>query len=327
MPPRIETWLLPETEIGKGPSVESATTSALIVEVTVEEPATTVAVLAPLMIEMEPEETEVMVGFDDRITVGLDDRVTVPLLIESALLIANDGAEDSEMVPDETVTGTALWLLAMVTGAELAIVAWPLGLTLFGEIATTKAGSVDDGAVKDPTTAAVFAPLTIETAPDVIDAIVTPLDRITVGLDESVTVPDEIASALLIANDGAEDSVTVLVTAVESATVATEESATVLLVKVTCTADEGITVGLEESVTVGTPVIATLTFDDGVIERTDDGVTVPEETAMAVPARMSPIDTRWRWTPPPWSMVSTIVADEGVAGRELWKGTLLAIAG
>jgi hypothetical protein len=34
-------------------------------------------------------------------------------------------------------TDTAVWLLAMVTGAEAAIRAWPLALTLFGEIETT----------------------------------------------------------------------------------------------------------------------------------------------------------------------------------------------
>ena len=61
-----------------GPSVDRATTKADMVDVTTLDPATTFAVLAPLMIETAPEDTEVMVGLDDRITVGLLDKVTVP---------------------------------------------------------------------------------------------------------------------------------------------------------------------------------------------------------------------------------------------------------
>src|SRR6266852_2339980 len=51
------------------PFEESATTSEAMVEVTADEPAKTLAVLAPAMIETAPEETEVMVGFEERVMV------------------------------------------------------------------------------------------------------------------------------------------------------------------------------------------------------------------------------------------------------------------
>lgn len=66
--------------ITPAPFEDIATTSADIVDVTVDEPARTVAVFAPEMIEIAPDETDVIVGFDDRITVGLEDRITVGLL-------------------------------------------------------------------------------------------------------------------------------------------------------------------------------------------------------------------------------------------------------
>lgn len=98
-------------------------------------------------------------------------------------------------------------------------------------------------------------------------------------------------------------------------------------------ADDAMTVGFEDSVTVpeemlteGMPTKLTLTADDGVTVATLDKVRVPEEIGNATPAVRLPICITWRWTPPPWSIVSTIVADEGVAGTELWNGTLLAMA-
>src|SRR5262245_36608514 len=53
----------------------------------------------------------------------------------------------------------------MTTGAELLIVFWPLGLMLFGEIATTNAGSVATGAVDAAFTAAVLVPSVVFTDP------------------------------------------------------------------------------------------------------------------------------------------------------------------
>lgn len=84
----------------------------------------------------------------------------------------------------------------------------------------------------------------------------------TVGLLESVIVPDEIESALEMANDGADDNVTVLAPAVV-------ERPTIQLpvcVALTEVAEDGMTVGLLDSVTVGT----------------EDKVTVPEEMEMAL---------------------------------------------
>lgn len=99
--------------------------------------------------------------------------------------------------------------------------------------------------------------------------------------------------ALDIAKDGALDSVTVLVTAVESATVialdgvivATEDRATVLLVSVTWTADETMTVGLLESVTVPEEICMALEIaKDGALDRItvklEDGVTVTAEVGV-----------------------------------------------
>lgn len=87
MPEEIATIVLPVTETVSGPSVENATTSADIVEVTVLEPATTLAVLAPEMIDTEPEEIDAIVGLLDKITVGLDDSVTVPDDTATVLLV------------------------------------------------------------------------------------------------------------------------------------------------------------------------------------------------------------------------------------------------
>src|SRR5258708_539824 len=62
--------------------------------------------------------------------------------------------------PDATspATGIELWLLAITTGAEFAMVAWPLPFTLLGEIATTSAASPRVGAVVPALTAATLPP-------------------------------------------------------------------------------------------------------------------------------------------------------------------------
>lgn len=62
------------------PSVENATTSADIVDVTPLEPAKTLAVLAPATIEIAPDVTEVIVGLEDRVTVATEDSATVLLV-------------------------------------------------------------------------------------------------------------------------------------------------------------------------------------------------------------------------------------------------------
>lgn len=191
----------------------------------------------------------------------------------------------------------------MTTGAEFDEGAWPFGLTPFGEIATSNAAIVDVGTLEAANTLAVFAPLMIDTAPDETDVMVGLDDRMTVGLEDSVIVPLLTAIALEIANAGAEDNVTVLATPVDSATVATEDSATVLLVNVTWIADDGMTVGLLDSVTVpdatvtdGMPTKLTLTADDGVVRFVValEREIVPDEIASALPARMSPMLTRCR---------------------------------
>ena len=46
-------------------------------------------------------------------------------------------AVEMETIAPVELTANGVWLLAMVTGAELAMVAWPLALTLLGEIETT----------------------------------------------------------------------------------------------------------------------------------------------------------------------------------------------
>lgn len=182
------------------------------------------------------------------------------------------------------------------------------------EIATASAGDAE--VIVAVTTSATLAPLAMATRPDeseVIDGLeesvtlttddgvtVKTLDGITVGFEESVTVgledrvtvPEEIESALLIANDGAEESVTVQIddgdttTALDGVTVATEESATVLLVNVTWMADDGMTVGFDERVMVP---------DE--IEIAEESVTVPlliataeESVAVTAPVTVGPLD-------------------------------------
>jgi hypothetical protein len=67
-----------------------ATTSAAIVEVTVEDPAMTLAIFVPLDTTMVPDDSDVIVGLEDRITVKLLDGVTVRL-------------DEGVNVPDEKV--------------------------------------------------------------------------------------------------------------------------------------------------------------------------------------------------------------------------------
>jgi hypothetical protein len=104
----------------------------------------------------------------------------------------------------------------------------------------------NDGALESVT---VLAPAVVD-KPTTQDPIWEALTEIA---DDGVTVADEMLVVIV-----PDETATMLVTAVESdtekaedgATVATLESATTLLVRVTCTADEGATVGLDESVTV-----------------------------------------------------------------------------
>lgn len=282
-PPRIETWLDPAVVTEKLLNEEMATASAGDAEVTVA--VTTPATLAPFAMATMPDDSDVIVGLDESVTVTADDGVTVTADAWLTLTI-----DDGVTVPDETAT-------VFVTPVDNATVMF------------------DEGVIE------------------------TTEDGITVGLEERVTVPDEIAIALEMANDGAEDSVTVntldgitvgldeSVTVPEETEIAeerenggAEESATVKTL-------DGITVGFEESemvpeltTTAGTPVIATLMFDDGVIVSADDGVTLREPTEEP---QKSPTLTTWRCEASGCCTVCTSVADEGVAGDELWNWTLL----
>lgn len=89
-----------------------------------------------------------------------------------------------------------------------------------------------------------------------------------------------------------------------------------------------MTVGLEESVTVpeamlteGTPTITTLTFEDGVTVGLDDSVTA---TLPAELPQKSPTLITWRCEVSACCTVWTSVAEDGVAGTELWNWTLFA---
>jgi hypothetical protein len=68
-------------------------------------------------------------------------------------------------------TGSCDWFDAIATGAELAMVAWPLALTLFGEIETTSAGSVATGAVEAALIAAALVPSLIFCSHGVVLAV------------------------------------------------------------------------------------------------------------------------------------------------------------
>jgi hypothetical protein len=155
------------------PTVESATTMADMVEVTALDPADTQAVFAPLMIETAPDETEVIDGNDERMTVGLLESVTVPLLIDSALEMANDGALESVTV--QTLDG-------ITVGFEDSVI-MPLLIARALEIptetdsgpsvesATTSAAMVDVTALEPATTLAWLAP----PAPPRIETWLVPL--------------------------------------------------------------------------------------------------------------------------------------------------------
>jgi len=87
-----------------------------------------------------------------------------------------------EVTAVETATVTALWLLAIVTGAELAMVAWPLALTLFGEIETTRPAMLDVAEEAAPVNAATRVVLPFEIgAPSssrlsMVETVPVPLD-------------------------------------------------------------------------------------------------------------------------------------------------------
>lgn len=69
VPEETATTLVPEIVIGL--FGEMATTSAGSADVAAVAAALTAATLAPLAIAIVPELTEVIVGFDDRVTIGL----------------------------------------------------------------------------------------------------------------------------------------------------------------------------------------------------------------------------------------------------------------
>jgi hypothetical protein len=242
------------------PNVERATTSPDIDDVTalgVLDATVTKAVFAPLMIETAPDETDVIVGLDDKMTVGLLESVTVPDETATMLLpvtetekllneeIATASAGDAELtcavttptvfaplamaiVPDETEVIVGFDESVTVNADDGITVGLDESVTAFcGESVTTSADIVDVAALDATVTYAVLAPLMMETAPDETEVIVGFDERITVGFDESVTVPDDIA--------------VMLVTAVESATVI---------------ADDGVTVP-EETATTLLPVVVT----------------------------------------------------------------------
>lgn len=215
-----------------------------------------------------PEETattllvKVTCTAEDGITVGLLDRVMVPDEIDSAEEIAKLGADESVTVPEETAT--TLEVRVTCTADDAITVGFELSVTVPEEMASAEEIAID-GAEESVT---VFTE---------DGETVTTLDGITVGLELRITV-------------------------------GLDDSCTVLLVNVTWTADEGVTMPEEtatmlvtvvESATAGMPEKLTEIADDGVIDTTEDGVTVPEEIAIALPAAMLPICMTWRWTPPP----------------------------
>lgn len=220
------------------PTLDSATTSADMVEVTALDPAVTQAVLPPLMIDTAPDETDVIVGLDERMTVGFDESVTVqtldgmtvgfdervmvPLLIESALDMpavtesgpSVDKATTSAAMVEVTALDPATTVAWLAPATPPRMDTWLLPLTEIGngprvDRATTSADIVDVTVLDPATTAAVLLPFEIAIRPDEI-------------------VPTEIAelSVTVITLDG------VTVTALDCVTVA-EETATTLLVKVT----------------------------------------------------------------------------------------------
>lgn len=206
------------------------------------------------------------VGFEERITVGFDESVTV---FVTALDNATVTAEDGVTVPDDTAT----MLLPVVVTEKL----------LNDEMATASAGLAEE--TWATTTAAVFAPLTIETAPEETDVMVGLEERMTVGLEESVTVPDDTATMLLPAvvtvkfeNDeiattragDAEDTIAVTTPAVFAP-----------LMMETAPDDTEVMVGFEDNITVGFDDRATVlvTALESATVTADDGVIVPEETA------------------------------------------------
>lgn len=155
------------------------------------------------------------------------------------------------------------------------------------EMATARAGLADDTCAS--TTAAVFAPLTMETAPDDSDV----MD----GFDESVMVPEDTETIL--------DPVTLIGPVIDSAL----DGVIVIL-------DDGVTVltDSDDSDTAGTPVIATLIFDDGVTVRAEDCETAIEPAELP---QKSPTEITCRCEVSGCCTVWTTVADDGVAGAEL----------
>jgi len=93
----------------------------------------------------------------------------------------------------------------MTTGVDRELVVCPLAFWVLGDIATTSAAQVDVGVLLPAMTAAVLAPLIMETAPEEIDVIAISEEAITVGFEDSVTVQTEEAITV-----GLDDRVIVL---------------------------------------------------------------------------------------------------------------------
>lgn len=152
----------------------------------------------------------------------------------------------------------------------------------------------------------------METVPEDTDVMLGLEERITVGLEESVTVfvtPEESATVKF------DDGVTVTAEPMVALTVP-DEIATILV-----TAVDRLTVPV--TVTAGTPVMATLMFDDGVTVTADDGMTLIDPALLP---QKSPTEMTWRCEVSGCCTVWTSVAEDGVAGTELWNWTLLANA-
>jgi hypothetical protein len=125
----------------------------------------------------------------------ITDEIVRPTVVDKETLITLDGITvgllDSVIVPEEIWTGNAGWLLAITTGAEFELSAWPLAFTLFGEIETTRPASAVEGAVLAAFTAATVPALPMPTMPDVRDTRVprVPDVRLTVPELSETTVP------------------------------------------------------------------------------------------------------------------------------------------
>lgn len=174
---------------------EIATTSADIVEVTALEPATTLAVLVPLLMETVPDENSTLTT-EDGVIERAEDGVNCNT--DDGVMLA---ADDSVTVPDETAT--ALVKVTCTADEGVTDTAPPTE-----EIATTSAGIVDVTALDPAETQAVLPPFIMVNAPDETEA--------TAMAEDGVTVAEEIATLAVRAEEG------VIVTAppnVDSATV------------------------------------------------------------------------------------------------------------